>query len=122
MTWLKVGDEFTDETEALSGDAFRVHVQTLSLVMKLECGPVLPKSRVHRWVTVDKPAAVIAELVAHGFWRDLGDEDCYEVVHHMQHQPEPDVLAARRKSAAERQRRARYRAAGLPTPVGGRDE
>lgn len=54
-------------------------------------------------------------LVTRGYWRD--HVDAYEVLHHVEHQPEPDVIVRRREMDAERQRKQRRRKAGLdPDP------
>jgi len=114
MTWLKLSDDFGIECEraGLSDAAFRVHVEGLSYVMLKETGGQINRNGIRRAITTPDPAEAIAELVAAGFWTDHG-EDCYVITHHMIHQPEPDLLEARRQLTAERVRKHRRKLAGL---------
>ena len=112
VTWLKLSDDYTDRTEDLSDAAFRLHTEGLNLAMKREEGPFLPESKLQRWANVRSGIADAAvELVQRGFWERV--EGGFVVREHMEHQPEPEVLAARRDNAAERQRRKRLKDAGL---------
>lgn len=111
MTWTKLSDDFADDCErvGLSPRAAWAHVQGLLWTMRRETGGVLDDIDVRR--AIREPDA-IAELVAVGFWetRPTGG---YVIRHHMEHQPEPDVLAKRREITAERVRKHRRQRAGL---------
>src|SRR5215207_6648196 len=111
--WLKKSDDFSEECAHLSDAAYRTHDEALLWVMRREIGPRFPKRELKRLAETKtgNPDAAARELVARGFWLDHGTE--YEVVHHMEHQPEPEVLTRRREMEAERQRRARLKKAGL---------
>jgi len=113
MTWLKLSDDFADEcAEAgLSDAAFRTHVEGLLWTMRRESGGRLTPRDVKRFAETDDPDAAVAELAGVGFWADT--TGVIAVVHHMDQQVEPRVLAQRRKLATERQRSVRYRKAGL---------
>ena len=113
MTWTKLGDEFADECAraGLSDAAFRTHVEGLSWAMRRETGGNLDKIDVRKAIETPHAAAAIAELLAVGFWEQT--EHGYIVRHHMEHQPEPDLLAKRREMTADRVRRHRRRKAGL---------
>lgn len=111
MTWLKLSDDFGDQCADLSSDAFRTHVEGLLWTMRRETGGRLSVRDVSRFSEVDDPDAAVRELLAAGFWREA--EGAYEVVHHIEHQPEPDVIARRRQATAERVRRHRRKRAGL---------
>jgi hypothetical protein len=112
MSWLKKSDDFAVECASLSDAAYRTHDEGLLWVMHRETGGRFPKQELRRFAETADPDAAVAELLACGFWLDHGYE--YEVVHHMEHQPEPDVLAKRRAANADRNRRWRRRNAGFP--------
>lgn len=113
MTWLKLSDDFADECARfeLSDAAFRTHVEGLQWAMRRETGGRLTERDVRRFAEVDDPHGAVEELVAAGFWEPFAGG--YRVVHHMEHQPEPDLIDRRRKLAAERVRRHRRKKAGL---------
>ena len=111
MTWLKLSDNYSDGTQHLSDAAFRAHVEALLWVMRREQGPVLTHRDVRRALDTDNGEEAVTELVACGFWREVPSG--YEVCYHMEHQPEPEVIAARRANDAERQRRRRLRSARI---------
>ena len=111
MTWLKLPDDFDDSADDLTDAAYRTHVNALLYVMRRETGPRFPKRKLRLFAGTSDPDAAVPELLACAFWKDHGDE--YEVVHGMEHQPEPEVLAKRRADDAERQRRKRRVDAGL---------
>ena len=117
MTWLKIGDEFADECArfALSDSAFRTHTEALSWVMRRETGGQLAESDLRRFAESTNAAAAVRELCDLGLWERAPGG--YIVRHHMEHQPEPDLLAARRANTAERVRRHRRKQAGLTEPV-----
>lgn len=113
MTWLKLGDEFADQCGrvGLSDAAVRTHVEGLLWTMRRETAGRIGATEVRRFAETEKPAAAIAELLAVGFWEQINGG--YLIRHHMEHQPEPDLIEKRRENAAERQRRKRRRAAGM---------
>jgi hypothetical protein len=111
MTWLKESDDFAVDCRALSDAAYRTHDEALLWVMRHLTGGRIPKRQL-RWLAATKnPQKAAAELLAGGFWKDHGEE--YEVIHGMEDQIEPEVLAKRKADAAERQRRKRRKDAGL---------
>ena len=113
MTWTKLSDDFGDDCAraGLSDAAFRLHVEGLLWAMRRENGGHVDLRDIARFADASDPTAAVVELVAAGFWQRDG-KDC-RIVHHMEHQPEPEVLAARRKKTAERLRRHRRERAGL---------
>ncbi len=118
MTWLKLSDCFGDDCARVNlGDAaFRVHVEALVWTMRRETDGVIDRLDVRRFAETRHPDAAIAELVAAGFWT-VHDEH-WRIVHHMEHQPESDVIAKRRDASAERVRKHRRTRAGLSTQDG----
>lgn len=113
MTWTKLSDDFADDCAraGLSSEAFRTHVEALLWSMRRETGGVITERDIRRFAEAEDVRAAIEELVDAAFW-DVA-EDGYTVVHHMEHQPEPDVIDRRRKLTAERVRRHRRKKAGL---------
>jgi hypothetical protein len=123
MTWTKLSDDFPDDLArvGLSDAAFRTHVEGLCWTMRRETGGVISKRDVDRFAESGLVDTGVAELLDAGLWQrtDTG----YMVVHHMEHQPEREVLIARRANDAERQRRKRRKAARLADPpVSRRDD
>lgn len=114
MTWLKLSDDYSDMLDELSDAAYRTHTEALNLAMKRERGPILPKPLLLRHMNSARAVEAIAELLDAGMWVDLGP--AYRVLFGMEHQPEPDVIAARKLNDAERQRRRRRKLAGLSDP------
>lgn len=112
MTWLKLSDDYHDLCAGLSDAAYRTHTEALGWCMRKENAGHITRRDVHRFAETTDPWPAVTELVARGFWIDHGDET-YRVAMHMEWQPEPEVLTARRKSEAERQKRKRQKAAGL---------
>jgi hypothetical protein len=119
MTWVKLAETFADdcETVGLSADAFRLHVEALCWTMRQVSGGRLTGRDVRRLSTADGTACAVAELLAVGFWQPIGDG--YLIRHHMEHQPEPDLIRKRRDATAERVRKYRRRQAGLPSTSDG---
>ncbi len=68
-----------------------------------------------RLANTSDPTAATDELVAVGFWTQLPDG--WQIEHQMDLQVESEVIMARRKANAERQRRKRLKAAGLPDRI-----
>lgn len=117
MTWLKLSDDFADDLAriGLSDAAFRAHVEGLLWSMRRETGGELDRIAVRRCIEVADPDAAIQELVDAGLWARLPGGG-FQVVHGMDVQVEPDVMAKRREANAERQRRKRRKAVGIPDP------
>jgi hypothetical protein len=113
MTWTKLSDDFADDCAraGLSDAAFRTHVEGLTWSMRRETGGYLDRVDVRKALETKNVAAAIAELLAVGFWQQT--EHGYVVRHHMEHQPEPEIIAKRRELAAERNRKLRRKKAGL---------
>jgi hypothetical protein len=113
MTWLKLSDDYADELArfGLSDAAFRTHTEALGWVMRRETGGQITDRDVSRFAESRDVSRAIPDLCDLGLWeRTPGG---YTVRHHMEHQPEPDVLAARRTATAKRVQRHRRKAAGL---------
>ncbi|OBI00571.1 hypothetical protein [Mycobacterium sp. E2733] len=89
MTWTKLSDDFSDDCWELSDAAYRLHSEGLvwSNRKLLDCR--LPKSDIRRWAK--RPDAA-DELVACGWWRDIGD--AYVIVHHAVYQRTRDAVLA----------------------------
>jgi hypothetical protein len=118
VTWLKTSDDFPDQCADLSDAAYRTHHEALTWAMRRENAGRLPYREVRRFAESTASHAAVQELVEKGFWKD--DGTAYQVIHHMEHQPEPEVIAKRRELAAERQRKSRLKKAGI-TPMSQRD-
>jgi hypothetical protein len=112
--WLKNSDDYPEDCAraGLSDAAYRTHHEALCWVMRRENGGHISKRDVQRFAESDLADEAVEDLVACGFWRAVAGG--YEVVFHLEHQPEPDVIQARREAAAERQRRHRRARLGLP--------
>ncbi|TCO22356.1 hypothetical protein EV652_110342 [Kribbella steppae] len=111
MTWTKLSDDFGDQVAGLSDAAFRTHVEALVWTMRRCTGGMLTDRDVRRFAESPDADAGVKELVALGYWTE--EDTGYRIRHHMEHQPEPDLVERRRGQAAERQRRKRRRDAGL---------
>jgi hypothetical protein len=113
MTWTKLSDDFADDCArvGLSDAAMRTHVEGLLWTMRRETGGRLDALDIRRCVETANAAAAIAELLAVGFWEQI--QGGYLIRHHMEHQPEPDLVAKRRENDAERQRRKRRKQARM---------
>lgn len=111
MTWTKLSDDFGDQCARLSDAAFRTHVEALVWAMRRETGGYIDSRDVRRFGESPHAEMAVAELVAIGWWSIEGQG--YRIHHHMEHQPEPEVIAKRRALEAERQRRHRLKRAGL---------
>ncbi len=114
MTWTKLSDDFADELAGLSDAAFRTHVEGLLWVMRRETGGHLTERDVRRFAETDEPTAAVQELLDQGVWQ--GANTGYAIRHHMEHQPDREVLAARRANDAQRQAKKRRKDAGLSQP------
>jgi hypothetical protein len=114
VTWLKLSDDTADRAgrARLSDAAFRTHVEGLIWAMRRENGGLLDDRDIRQACETADPAAAIAELVAAGWWEAAGGGRV-QIVENMLDQPEPEVIDARRKLGAERQRRHRRKLAGL---------
>jgi len=116
VTWTKLSEDFPEDCArvGLSDAAVRTHLEGLVWAMRRENDGRLYTRDLGRLADTSDPMAAAAELVAVGFWTQLPDG--WQIEHQMEHQPESDVIAARRELSAERQRRKRRKAAGLPDP------
>jgi hypothetical protein len=113
MTWTKLSDDFGDDCArvGLSDAAFRTHIEGLVWAMRRETGGYLDDLDIRRAIETENAAAAIPELLAVGFW--VRERRGYRIVHAMDHQVEPEVIAHRRKLATDRKRWQRRRQAGL---------
>lgn len=109
MVWAKLSDDFSDECAAvcLSDATFRTHVEGLLWVMRRANGPVLSPRDLRRCAEADDPEKAAAELVSVGFWDAV--EVGWVIRHHMQYQPEPEVIRSRRNENARKQQIKRLR-------------
>ena len=105
MVWLKLSDDFPDGTIRLSDSAFRTHIEGLCWAMRRETGGHLVRRDLRRFAETESPEEAASELVRLGHWVERSDG--WQIVHHMEHQIEPDVIRKRRENDAERQRRYR---------------
>lgn len=113
MTWLKLSDDFAEDCvrARLSDSAYRTQVDGLIWSMRRGTDGYLDHVSVRKGLDSEHVKDAIEELCAAGFWRHEG---CgYQIVHHMEHQPEAAVVDARRAATAERVRRHRLKKAGL---------
>lgn len=118
MTWTKLSDDFSDECHTLSDAAFRTHVEALIWVMRRETGGHIDSRDLKRFAESPHADMAVTELVACGWWSV--EAQGYRVNHHMEHQPEPDLIAKRRELTAQRVKKHRRKKAGLdqePAPV-----
>lgn len=111
MTWTKLGDEFGDECAELSDAAFRTHTEGLIWTMRRETGGFIEARQIKRWAESPHFEAAVLELVATGWWSI--ERQGYRINHHMEHQPEPQLIAKRREMTNERVRKHRLKKAGL---------
>ena len=113
MTWTKLSDDFADQCSSLSDAAFRTHAEALIWTMRRETAGYITAQDIRRFAESPHAEMAVQELVACGWWSIDGQG--YRVNHHMEHQPEPDLIAKRRELGAERQRKHRRKKAGLDT-------
>lgn len=111
MSWTKLGDEFSDEAQDLSSDAFRTHVEALLWSNRRLLDLVIPKRDLKRFAESPDPGAAAEELVAAGWWQDAVDS-WYVGVHFAEWQQESVVIEHKRKTSAMTTRRNRLHKAG----------
>lgn len=111
VTWLKLDDEFDDECLAadLSESACWTHVQGLLFAMRHNTGGAITDRQFKRFAETKEPARAAQQLVDAGFWRRTAGG--FVVVHHMDKQPTPEQVAARKAADAARQSKARQKRA-----------
>jgi len=114
VTWLKLSDDFPVQCTDLGSEAFRLHIEGLCWAMQRENGGWIRRREVKRLTELDEYGHALTELLEQGYWVEVGEG--YQITHHMEHQPEPDVIAKRRESDAERKRHWRRKQAGLEQP------
>lgn len=114
MTWTKIDENFPEDCARvqLSDAAVRTHLEALVWSMRRENGGRLRTRDLDRLADTEHPKDAADELVSAGFWTQLPGG--WQVEHQMDHQLEPEVIAAKRAMNAERQRKCRRKAAGLP--------
>lgn len=117
--WLKLSDDFADDAAraGLSDAAFRTHIEALLWIMRREGKPVLDRRDLRRALESPQAEGAVSELLAAGWWQRR-DDGRVHVLHGMDHQPEPEVIARRREAATERQRRKRLKAVGIDPDTG----
>lgn len=107
-----MSDDYPDQTASLSDAAFRTHTEGLCWTMRRETDGHIVSRDLRRFAETEDPDKAAAELVRRGYWEERSDG--WQIVHHMEHQPESDVIRKRRENDAERQRRSRRKRAGVP--------
>src|SRR4051794_23470403 len=105
-----LGDEFSREAWPLSDAAWRLHVEALIYSNGFLLDLMIPKVDVRRFGKNDD-AATIEELVAAGWWQDVGDA-WWIGCRHSEWQLERAVIEKRRAEATKRKRRSRLHQAG----------
>jgi hypothetical protein len=117
--WLKLSDDFADDAAraGLSDASFRTHIEALLWIMRREGEPVLDRRDLLRALESPQVDEAVPELLATGWWQRQ-DDGRVRVLHGMDHQPEPEVIARRREAATERQRRKRLKAVGIDPDTG----
>ena len=85
--------------------------------MRREGEPVLDRRDLRRALESPQAEGAVSELLAAGWWHRR-DDGRVRVLHGMDHQPEPEVIARRREAATERQRRKRLKAVGIDPDTG----
>lgn len=108
MTWLKLSDDFPVQCTDLGSAAFRLHVEGLCWSMQRENGGWIRHKEVKRLTELDEYTEALTELLEQGYWIEVGEG--YQITHHMEHQPEPDVIARQRRSQRLRSEVSRSRA------------
>jgi len=128
FVWLKLSDDFGELCARLnlSDAAFRTHVEGMAWAMQRENGGEIHENEVKRFAESDQYQIAVDELVNKDCWS--ANEKGFLIKLHMEHQVEPEVINARRNANARRQRKSRYKQAGLsaetplPTHDIGRDD
>lgn len=107
FVWLKLSDDFGELCARLelSDAAFRTHVEGMAWAMQRENGGKVYKNEVKRFAESDQYQNAVDELVRKDCWSV--NEKGYIIKLHMEHQIEPEVIAARRNANAQRQRKSR---------------
>jgi hypothetical protein len=117
MTWTKLSDDFSDDCDQLSSDAFRLHVEGLIRSNRKLLDLRLDKTQMPRWVwNVGLAEIALKELLAAGWWSDDGDH--YLIRHHACYQrTREQVLKQQETNRANRAkgkaRPVREQAAGI---------
>lgn len=108
MTWTKLSDDFTDDTETLSDAAVRLHVEGLVWSNKKLLDLRIPKTDLRRFAKSD---TAIPELLAGEWWEDDGDH--FVIRHHAAYQRLRAAVI--NQQAANRENRAKRGKATPPT-------
>jgi hypothetical protein len=114
MVWVKLSDDFPIKPAELkvSDASFRTHVEGLCWVMKQENAGLVSESALKRLAETENPQQAVQELVDKGLWKRI--EGGYQILHHMELQIEPEVLAIRREKDNAKHRAQRMRGANGP--------
>jgi hypothetical protein len=83
MTWVKTGAEFPDDCAnvGLSDAAYRTHHEAITWLYTVErMDMLIPKRLAGRVMFSSSAPAAVTELVAHGWWKDVGE--AWELRHH----------------------------------------
>jgi hypothetical protein len=108
MTWTKLSDDFTDDTETLSDAAVRLHIEGLVWSNKKLLDLRIPKADLRRFA---KSEAAIPELLAGEWWEDDGDH--FVIRHHAAYQRLRAAVI--NQQAANKENRAKRGKATPPT-------
>lgn len=112
MTWTKLSDDFGDDCWRLTDRAFRTHVEGLGWSNRKLLDCIVSKDDVRRFA---KHPEAATELVASGYWADLGD--AFKIRHHAGYQRErEDVIAQQEANRKNGRKGGRPRNKPNPTP------
>lgn len=109
--WLKLSDDYHDQCADLSDAAYRTHTEALGWVMRRETGGYITDRDIRRFGESECAQMAVKELIRLGFWKSV--DDGYQILHHMEHQIEPEVIQKRRENTAQRVKRHRRKQAGV---------
>jgi hypothetical protein len=110
MTWAKTGSEFPDECAnvGLSDAAYRTHHEAITWLYTVErLDMLVPKRLAGRVMFSSNASAAVAELVAHGWWEDVGD--AWRIRHHAD-VVRSSIATQQKKRAASKRTSQRHRA------------
>lgn len=112
MTWVKLGDEFSDDADAagLSDAAVRTHTDALVWSARRLLDLRVPKRDLARFAFSPDADAATKELETAGWWAD--DGDAWQLVYRSDWQQTRDVVERQREATRERQERSRRHRTG----------
>lgn len=111
MPWVRIDDGFYMHPKVigLSPAAIGLHVCGLCYAADNLTDGLIPKAAIGRLTSARSATKMLAELEAAGMWIDEGKS--WRIHDYLDYQPTREKVLAEREQAAERQRRAREKAA-----------